>query len=102
MLVEEVKKRTQEDPLSELYQLDEDRHPSSFTDISVISQILDDLENVDVLRNTLRDMMIADEVAGFRILNQLENMIQGIKKEHLSRANKEWRHKFLSVVDLIY
>ncbi len=102
MLVEEEKKRSQEDPLSGLYQLDEDHYPSSFTDFSVISQILDDLENVGVLRDTLRDMMIVDEVAGFRILNQLENVIQGIKREHLSRANKEWRHKFLSVVDILY
>ena len=101
MLVEEIKKR-KNDPLSSLYQLDEDRSISPNVELTEITSMFDDVETMGVLRDTLKDMMMADEIAGIRILNQLENVIQGIKREHMKRANKAWRHRFHSALDFLY
>jgi hypothetical protein len=101
MLVEELKKR-KNDPLSSLYQLDEDRSIPSNVELTALRNMFDDVEKIGVLRDTLKDMIITDEVAGIRILNQLEIVIQGIKREHVKQANKEWRHKFLAAIDFLY
>ena len=101
MLVEEIMKR-KNDPLSSLYQLDEDRSIPPNVELTALTNMFDDVEKIGVLRDTLKDLIIADEVAGIRILNQLENVIQGMKREHMKRANKEWRHKFLSALDFLY
>jgi hypothetical protein len=98
MLIEETKKK-KNDPLSSLYQLDEDRYIPPNAELTALTNMFDDVEKIRVLRDTLNDIIVADEVTGIRILNQLEIVIQGIKKEHTERANKEWRHKFLSLLD---
>jgi hypothetical protein len=100
MVVEEINK-SKNDPLSSLYQLDEDRSIPSNVELTALTNMFDDVENMGVLRDTLKDMMIANEVTGIRILYQLENVIQGIKREHMEQANKEWRHKFLSALDFL-
>jgi len=101
MLVEEIKKR-KNDPLSSLYQLDEDRSIPPNVELTALTNMFDDVEKIEILMDTLNDMIIADEVTGIRILNQLENLIQGMKREHMKRANKEWRHKFLSALNFLY
>ena len=101
MLVEKIKKR-KNDPLSSLYQLDEDRSIPPNVELTEITSMFDDVEKMGVLRDTLKDMIIADEIAGIRILNQLEIVIQGIRREHMKRANRDWRHKFQSALDFLY
>jgi hypothetical protein len=101
MLVEEIKKR-KNDPLSCLYQLDEDRSIPPNVELTDLTIMFDDVEKIGVLKDTLKDMILADEVAGIRLLNQLENVIQGIKREHITRANKDWRNRFQSALDFLY
>ncbi|MHA2162994.1 MAG: hypothetical protein ACXABF_11275 [Candidatus Thorarchaeota archaeon] len=101
MLVEEIKKR-KNDPLSILYQLDEDRSITPNIELTALTNMFDDVEKMGVLKDTINDMIITDEVAGIRFLNQLEIVIQGIKREQMKRANKEWRHKFLSALEFLY
>jgi hypothetical protein len=101
MLVEEIKKR-KNDPLSILYQLDEDRSIIPNIELTALTNMFDDVEKMGVLKDTINDMIITDEVAGIRFLNQLEIVIQGIKREQMKRANKEWRHKFLSALEFLY
>jgi hypothetical protein len=101
MVVEKNNERINEDPLSCLYQLDEDRHTPAYEVLTALTNIFDNVEKIGILDNTLKDLINTDEVAGIRILNQLEKIIQGIKREHVQRADREWRLKFRSLFDLI-
>jgi len=101
MVVEKSNERINEDPLSSLYQLDEDRHTPAYEGLTALTNVLDDVEKIVILGDTLKDLIYTDEVAGIQILNQLEKIIQGIKREQIQRANREWRFKFLSLFDLI-
>lgn len=89
------------DPLASLYQLDEDQSTPN-VEISILTNVLDDVEIIGILGDTLKDMLITDEVTGIRILNQLELVIQSIKKEYTERAKKGWRYRFTSILDLLY
>jgi hypothetical protein len=101
MLIEEKKERIDEDPLSSLYQLDEDRHTPSYEEFTALMNILGDMEKIGILGDTLKDIIITDEVTGMRILKQLEQIIQGINRKQIQQANKAWRLKFLSLIHLI-
>ncbi len=101
MVVENSNERIDEDPLSSLYQLDEDRHTPIYKGLTALTNVLDDVEKIVILGDTLKDLIYTDEVAGIQILNQLEKILQGIKREQIQRANREWRFKFLSLFDLI-
>lgn len=89
------------DPLASLYQLDEDQSTPN-VEISILTNVLDDVEIIGIFGDTLKDILITDEVTGIRILNQLELVIQSIKKEYTERAKKEWRYRFTSILDLLY
>jgi hypothetical protein len=88
------KKGWEGDPLSALYQMDEDRHIHEGEALMVIMKMLNDVENVNMLRMGLREIVDSDEVLGMRFLNLLDNIIVGIKKEQIARARREWRHRF--------
>ena len=88
------KKGGEEDPLSVLYQMDEDLHIHEGEALMVIMKMLNDVEKIDMLRNGLREIVDSDEVLGMRFLNLLDNIIVGIKREQMARANREWRHRF--------
>ena len=88
------KKGREEDPLSVLYQMDEDRDIHEGEALMVIMKMLNDVEKIDMLRNGLREIVDSDEVLGMRFLNLLDNIIVGIKREQMARANREWRHRF--------
>ena len=88
------KKGGEEDPLSVLYQMDEDRHIHEGEALMVIMKMLNDVENIYMLRNGLREIVDSDEVLGMRFLNLLDNIIVGIKREQMARANREWRRRF--------
>ena len=85
-----------DDPLSTLYQISEDFHPHQQEAIQIITSILDDIEKASTLRDTLNDIIIKDEVMGLNILNRLETLIKGVKKEHQKRLNREWHRRFIT------
>ena len=88
------RKGGEEDPLSVLYQMDEDRHIHEGEALMVIMKMLNDVEKIDMLRNGLREIVDSDEVLGMRFLNLLDNVIAGIRREQMARASREWRHRF--------
>jgi hypothetical protein len=88
------KKGREEDPLSVLYQMDEDRHIHEGEALMMIMKMLNDVEKTDMLRIGLREIVDSDEVLGMRLLNLIDNIIVGIKREQMVRANREWRHRF--------
>ena len=95
------KKGREEDPLSVLYQMDEDRQIHEGEALMLILKMLNDVEKIDMLRNGLREIVDSDEVLGIRFLNLLDNIIVGIKKEQMARANREWRQRFSRIFERI-
>ena len=96
-----VMKKTHTDPLSGLYQLDEDKHLQEHEALMVVANMLDDIEKIDILRDTLRGLMVTDEVLGMRILTMLDDLIQGIRKEQMERANRAWRLRFSNLFNFV-
>ena len=76
----EITNMKNDDPLSRLNQINEDTPLDDREALFIISSILDDIENNNVIRDTLRDIVINDEVLGLNILNRLDALIQGCKK----------------------
>ena len=80
-----ITKRKKDDPLSRLHQIHEDTP-------------LDDIEN----NNVIRDLIINDEVLGLNILNRLDALIQGLKKERISRINRAWDRRFITAFETMH
>jgi hypothetical protein len=91
-----------DDPLSMLHQINEDTPLDEREALFVISSILYDIENNNVIRDTLRDIVINDEVFGLNIINRLDTLIQGLKKEHISRINRIWNRRFITAFETVH
>lgn len=98
----EITNTKKDDPLSRLHQINEDTHLDEREALHIITSILDDIENNNVIRDTLRDIVINDEVRGLNILNRLEALIQGLKKEHTARINRAWNRRFITAFETVH
>ena len=101
-LKKEITIQKNDDPLSMLYQINEDIPLDKREAQFVISSILFDIENNNVIRDTLRDIVINDEVFGLNILNRIDTLIQGLKKEHRSRINRAWNRRFITAFETVH
>ena len=97
----EMLKKRKEDPLSILYQIDEDRNLRDEEALVVISRMLDDVEKINMLKGNLREIINSDEIHGLKLLNALDNIIQGLKKENIARANNGWRSRFQTMLEFV-
>jgi hypothetical protein len=97
----EILKNRKEDPLSILYQIDEDRNLRDEEALVIISSMLDDVEKINTLKGNLREIVNSDEIHGMKLLNALDNIIHGLKKESLARASKGWRRRFLTMFEFV-
>ncbi len=80
-----ITNRKKDDLLSRLHQIHEDTP-------------LDDIEN----NNVIRDLVINDEVLGLNILNRLDALIQGLKKERISRIYRAWDRRFITAFEAVH
>ena len=87
-----------DDPLSRLHYIHEDTSLDEWEALFIISSILDDIEN----NNVIRDLEINDEVLGLNILNRLDALIQGLKKERTSRINRAWDRRFITAFETVH
>jgi hypothetical protein len=95
-------KTKKDDPLLGLYQIDEDSHFDEREALFIMTSILEDIENYNVIRDTLRDIVFNDEVLGLNILNRLDALVQGLKKEHMSRVNRAWNRRFITAFENVH
>ena len=93
-----ITKRKKDDLLSRLHQIHEDTPLDEREALFIISSILDDIEN----NNVIRDLIINDEVLGLNILNRLDALIQGLKKERISRINRAWNLRFITAFEVVH
>ena len=75
------------DPLGELSQVDRDRNLLEQDALLLIVRMLDDVEDFDVLRNGLRDIVCEDVVFGTRFMKVFDVLIQGFLREQKALAN---------------
>ena len=69
------------DPLGGLSQVDRDRNLLEQDALMLIVRILDDVEDLDALRNDLRDIVCEDVVLGTRFMKVFDVLIQGLLRE---------------------
>jgi hypothetical protein len=93
----DLTKRKKDDPLSRLHQIHEDTPLDEREALFIISRILDDIEN----NNVIRDIVI-NEVLGLYILNHLDALIQGLKKERISRIYRAWDRRFITAFETVH
>ncbi len=73
---------TRVDPLARLYQMDEIEFTLQDREsLLLITRLLDNVEEFYALREQLVDIMATDEMAGGKILNLFNAMIQALKVE---------------------
>lgn len=76
------------DPLVGLYQLDNEEACILDRDVLMImARMLDDIEDLDVQRKSLRNIMTLDKINKTRILSLLQTLIRGVSREKSALEN---------------
>jgi hypothetical protein len=70
-----------DDPLAGLTQVDRDLNLLEQDALMLVMRMLDDVEDFDVLRNNLMEIVSEDVVLGTRIMKVFDVLIQGLIRE---------------------
>lgn len=83
------KKEYVEDPLSELYQLDQDETNIDKEDLIMITKIFDDIEDFHKFRKNIKNLISDDSMIEDKIINFFKNLIEDISGDkHTSGQNR--------------
>lgn len=83
------KKEYVEDPLSELYQLDQDETNIDKEDLIMITKIFDDIEDFHKFRNNIKNLISNDSMIEDKIINFFKNLVENISGDkHISGQNR--------------